>query len=231
MRSVKTLSLALAAGAILGMAYLLFAGADRVRPTGDRLESRSASERPVDVFRMTGLSYTAQDGDRIRFRLKADRVEVAKRKFGMLYVTPLKEALFSNVELEVYARDGEEGDEDVLSMDMLGQLLPGDGLKELGLVTRVRIDGLSIKRIRGQALSSITARHATIDPRTRVAELTGGVLVGAADGRAIRSQSTTWDPAAGLFTINGPYLLIKKAGQVVQGSGARFDADLRGVRS
>lgn len=230
MRSVKTPSLILGAAAILGVGYLLFAIASKIQPTGAGLDSRSGSEKPVDVFRMTGLSYTAQDGDQIRFRLKADRMEVARRKFGMLYVTPLKEATFSNVELELYARDGEEGAGDVLSLEMLGQLLPADALKEVGIITRVRIDGLSVKRIRGQAVSSITAQHATIDPKTRVAELTGGVLVAGADGRSIRSQATTWDPAAGVFTIGGPYLLIT-AGKVVQGSGARFDAELRGVRS
>jgi hypothetical protein len=231
MRSVKTLPLILGATAILGVAVLLSAVVYKLQPTNTGLDSRSTPEKPVDVVRMNGLSYTAQEGDKIRFRLKADQVEVARRKFGMLYVTPLKEATLSNVELELYAREGEEGAEDILSMDMLGQLLPADALKELGIITRVRIDGLSIKRIRGQAVSSITAQYATIDPRTRVAELTGGVLVVGADGRSIRSQSTTWDPAAGLFTIDGPYLLVKKAGQVVQGNGARFDAELRGVRS
>jgi hypothetical protein len=230
MRSVKTLPLILGATAILGVAYLLSGVVYKIQPSGTGFDSRSTSEKPVDVFRMNGISYTAQDGEKIRFRLKADQVEVARRKFGMLYVTPLKEVTLSNVELELYAGEGEQGAEDVLSLEMFAQLLPANVLKDFGVITRVRIDGLSVKLIRGHAVSSITARHATINPQTRVTELTGGVLVAAADGRSIRSQTSTWDQAAGLFSIDGPYLLIKP-GRVVQGSGARFDAELRGVRS
>lgn len=102
MRTIKALPLVLGGVAILGVVWLLYGVAQQIQPTGARLGSPSTAGNPVDVFRMDGMSYTAHDGEKIRFRLKADRVEVAKRKYGMLYVNPLKEATFSNLALDVY---------------------------------------------------------------------------------------------------------------------------------
>ncbi|MFZ5862278.1 MAG: hypothetical protein ACOYXR_05490 [Nitrospirota bacterium] len=72
---------------------------------------------------MDGVSYTAQDGDHVGFRLKVDRIEVAKRKFGMVYLNPLKEAVLSNLEIKIHQRDGEQALRNILSAETVGRLL------------------------------------------------------------------------------------------------------------
>ena len=231
MRMVKALPLALGSVAILGVVWLLYGVAQQIQPTGARLEPPSTAGNPVDVFRMEGISYTAHEGGKMRFRLKADRVEVAKRKFGMLYVNPLKEATLSNLALEVYEDADARNPAAMLSGEMLAQILPAQVMSEFGMITRIRIDGLNVKLVRdGQTVSSITAQHATIDPKTRVTALNGNVSVAAAEGRSVMSQEGTWDQGAGLFWVQGPYLLVRN-GKATQGNGLRFDAELRAIRS
>lgn len=231
MQRIKILPAVLGGVAVLGVVFLLFSVVQQIQGNGKGRDSGPTSDKSVDVFRMDGVSYTAQEGDNISFRLKADRIEVTKRKFGLVYLNPLKEAVLSNLGLEVYQHDGDQTLHNILSAEMVAQLLPAETLQAFGVVTRVRILGLTVKVIRdGQTVSSITAQHATIDPKTRVTELTGNVLVAAADGRSIMSRSSTWDQRAGLFSIDGPYF-FRNGGKVVHGNGARFDAELRGVRS
>jgi len=229
MRTVKTLPLVLGGVAILGVVFLIYGVVQKIQPSGAGLEAPGMAGKPVDVFRMDGISYTAHDGGKVRFRLKADRVEVAKRKYGMLYVNPLKEATFSNLELEVHEDADARDPSAILSEEMFAQILPTQVMSKFGVITRIRIDGLNVKFVRnGQTVSAITARHAAIDPKTRMTALNGDVSVAAADGRSVRSQESTWDQAAGLFSIEGPYLYLQ-SGKVVQGNGARFDAELRGM--
>ena len=231
MRTLKTLPLALGSVAILATAFLLYSVVQKIQPTGTGRERPSTPGKPVDVFVMEGMSYTDRDGEKLRFRLKADRVEVAKRKFGIFYVNPLKEATFSNLELEVYEDADRQAPAIVFSAELVAQLLPAPIAKEFGVITRIRVDGLHITLYReGHAVSSITAQHAAIDPKTRMTTMTGDVSVAAAEGRSIRGQESTWDQAAGLFWIPGPYLLVRD-GKVTQGKGLRFDAELQAVRS
>ncbi|MEW6684430.1 MAG: LPS export ABC transporter periplasmic protein LptC [Nitrospirota bacterium] len=216
MRRLKLLPLILGSGVILGVAFLLYSVVQQIVAGGDATQERPRSGRPVHVFRMDGINYTAQDGENIRLRLKADRIEVAKRKFGMVYLNPLKETVLENLDVEVHQREGEPPV--VVSDDMVVQILPAETVEQFGVVTRIRIDGLTVKVIRdGRPVSTVTARQATIDPKTRITELTGGVEVATADGRSIQSQASTWDQSAGLFSISGPYLL-RKPGGMVQGS-------------
>src|SRR3990172_5491988 len=98
----------------------------QIQPRGGGLEGRSRPDRPVDVFRPDGISCTSQEGDNVRFRLNADRIEVAKRKVGITYVNPLKEATVSHLELEVHQRDGEQDLHDILPAEMFTQLLPAE---------------------------------------------------------------------------------------------------------
>ena len=73
MQRLKFLPLILGSGVILGVAFLLYSVVQHRGAGGDATQDRPRSGRPVDVFRMDGLSYTAQDGENIRLRLKADR--------------------------------------------------------------------------------------------------------------------------------------------------------------
>jgi hypothetical protein len=228
MHRIRVLPALLGGIAVLGVAFLLYSVAQQLGAPGGARNDSTTTERPVDVFRMDGISYTAQDGGHVWSRLKADRIEVAKRKFGIVYVNPLKEASLTNVELEIHERNGAWDSDNLL--DLFREVLPPDLTKEIGIVTRIRITGLTVKMVRnGQVASSITAQRALIDPKTRVTELSGRVVVAAADGRSVISQKSTWDRDTGLFWISGSYL-YQQAGKMVKGNGARFDAELRGVR-
>lgn len=235
MKSARRLPIVFVVAAVVGTIVVLVSIAverSRLR-AGD--SPVASVVKPADVSRVDGLNYTAYAGEKPRFRVRADLIEVAKRKYGFVYFSPLQEAVVTNLDLELYENSGDKGGaapgSAPLFEEIFAEAFPAHMMRDVGVMTRVRIDGVRVMRYRdGRVVSTVIAEHAEVDPRSKVTSLTGNVKVAVNDGRWVLSPSGTWDQRTGWFSVDGPYLEARD-GKITQGLGARFDMELHGIRS
>ncbi len=188
--------------------------------------------KTTDIFSVAGVDYTAYENDKKIFRLRADHFEVAKRRFGMFYLNPLTEASGFNVDLEVYDDSTQKGARNpfvFLTGETITKALPVPDIGSLGVITRIKIEGLKMSLYRdGQLISTVTSQQAMIDPKVKTAILTGNFSVRAMGGKSLISQEGYWDQTTGIFSVEGSYLLVSPQ-KVRQGNGLRFDINLSGI--
>jgi hypothetical protein len=235
MKNVRRFSIAFVVAAVLGtIAVLVSIAVERSgRRAGDSPVASVVT--PADASRVDGLNYTAYDGETPRFRVRADLITVAKRKYGFVYLSPLQEAVVTNLDLDLYESSGDEpvaapGSAPPFD-EIFAEAFPAHMMRNVGVMTRVRIDGVRVTRYRnGRVVSTVIAEHAEVDPRSKTTNLTGNVKVAVNGGRWVLSSSGTWDQRTGWIAVDGPYLEARD-GKVTQGHGARFDMELHGIRS
>lgn len=222
----KVLVVAVGVCLATGGIYLLKSGSGSRHVEIEPPSSASQDIASGVLFQLGGFDYTAYEGDRRAFRIKADHFEISKRKFGPFYVSPLKEASASGVELHIY-QDGQQTEEDGrpdISWGDVLEVLP-DEIKNQGVITRFRVQGLKANIYRdGEIVSSVSSESAVIDPKRRLALFEGRFSVKAGESVLV-SEAGEWDQGARLFRVPGPYMLMTAAG-MNRGSGLQFDAEL-----
>ena len=218
---------------IILMAFFLIQSIS-LRPDQENTSQHLSADKTPDIFRLEGVDYTSYEGEKKLFRLQAKSFEVSKRKYGMFYLNPLREASLSKVNLEIYNySDSKVSHNNFASIpeETLMKILPEQDIKNQGVITRVKIDVVKINLYRdGHFVSSMTAQNVTIDPRRRTAKFNGDFSAAAAGGKSIQGQEVIWDQTAKFFRIQGPYVLIDR-GKVIRGNDLRFDLELQEFRS
>ncbi len=197
-----------------------------------RRETSSPStdqERCLYPVRITGLSYSTFDDDKLIIKIKADEFKVNPRKYFAFNIRPFNEATLTNARLNVHLYEERSSEVDPFSFGEVIFSLNKKGafsMKEMGLITRGVIKGLALEVYKVDKLSLvITAREVIIDFKSKEARLIMASIEDILSKKLITSRSVIWSGKEKIFKIPGAYRAVTSRGKT---SGRGIKMDLKG---
>lgn len=219
---------------LVGIGFLL-SGKEKERSPLPELAKESPSQSSVSLSNFTKTIYR---DDRILATVKADHFEIARRKFWIFGIKDLNEISFSNLHIAAYLYDRDPSDVDFYSLTE--KTLAGLGMgaplfnrkgrplsKEVGLITRARIKGLTIEIFRnGKLVLSVRARGANLDPGKAEASMVNCIVEDAQAGMLIWGKTVIWKNKGKTFNIPREYIVTTPEGKRRgRGMTANIDSD------
>ena len=180
----------------------------------------------VDRLRITDFQHTVYAGERPALSLHADVIVHRRRSLGPVAINPIKELVFSGVNIEMMAPEMDPRASGAYLAVLIQQML---SQANLGFVSRVLMEDLELTMLNDRVeVFSLSARKAEIAMAEPVVEMSQGFRLLSANGDRLRAQSARWEVQRQIFDVAGPYRLTTAAGPA-HGSGAIFRIDPSGA--
>ena len=194
------------------------------RKTHETLKVKSSG---IDKLRVSGLEYTHNQFGRKVFSVRVEEFRHKKRKIGPLTINPIKELELNNVHIEIFHNNSvsEEtkinGDslwdeiQDEFSPGILSSILNKTfNAKELGFISRVRINNLEIAGFKnGQEEWTLFANRAEMGIQQKHMALKEGVSLTNKAGQRLATPKLEWLEDRKVFYAPGSYILKDSRGE------------------
>lgn len=176
-----------------------------------------------DMF-ASGLSFTEFKDTQKTFSLKANTIEISKKKIGFLRMGFFKAAKINGLKINLYFNpDGEKSIED--SIDFEQYLLNNESIKTLRLnnIKELKIEDIEINFFQNeQRVSSIKSDQASIAFYTKDFIFSGNVSIFSGNEKILQSQSLRWINEKKQFITTDAYQL-KTDAFLFEGKGMSCD--------
>ena len=180
-----------------------------------------------------GFSFGNYIDGELESKIKADLLQVTPIKFFIFKLNRINEIRMSNVSYEYYeiSTITATGEPDGGMKDPFKEILPTEGGKNLlprmGIVKRVVMDRLSLKRYQNKKLViEMLAKQTIIDLTQHKTTFRGITLIHPRTGKKIYSERAHWDKDNKAFIIPGNYQAISPKGKA-KGEGIAVDLNFR----
>jgi len=181
-------------------------------------------------MRIEDFTYTTSKDNRLVARITADEFKVNPRKFFVFNINPFNEATITNAKMEVYLYEESPQNVDLFSFrESLKSLENKEKrkavLKELGLVTRGVIKGLTLHVYKNDKLTFVVkAQRAHTDFRKNETKLMNVSVEDKTLKRNISSKSVIWDNKEKVFRVPGEYIMLADR-KATKGKGLEIGLD------
>ena len=230
--------IAIVAAATAATLILLLIGYQLALSGRPPIDPVSSSEgRRFDQFITTDISNTYRVGGETLFTFRAEKVIHRKRKLGPLTINPAKEIRMQNVEIEIHVsatagRDGGEGEipaaagdsgnTDIARLSLQQVLKHTFSAKELGFITRVVIQGITVKVFqKKEEQLALAAGEVTVSLRSPNARYMNGFTLISKDGARVSTGEAEWQGQTRRFFVPGDYV-FEDGSEVQRGREAFF---------
>ena len=221
---------------ILGALLAITAGALML---GLSLRGRSPKQRmvpvraPASVFSSTittikGLSLTTQNDDRLLFKVDAEELTIQPKSFFVFNVKYFDEIFIKNGVIELYLRQEESKNTDLLSFfdtDIIPDPSKRQTLKDIALRLGMRIQSFTLHIYKDNALAFTVQAEETIVTflGQKAIRMKNCILEDVLTHRSIMSKLIIWDAQQKTFKVPDDYLAVTPHGKA---TGRRIKVDI-----